>query len=114
MRSRALLIAVVTGVLLLAGTGGVLAYDQSRASELGKGVRIGGVDVSGLTVEQARAKLRRTVLEPLNRPVVVKAIGKRFTLPPTRSRSTSTSTAPCRPRWTARATATCSSAPGAA
>ena len=57
MRTRAVVIAAVVGVLLLVGAGAVYAYDQSNAEEIGKGVRVGGVDVSGLTREEARAKL---------------------------------------------------------
>src|SRR5215207_9983283 len=82
MRKRVAVIAAVVGLLLLAGAGGVYAYDNSRAEVFGKGVRVGGVDVSGLTPEQARAKLRSAVLEPLSRPVVVRARGKRYTLTP--------------------------------
>jgi lipoprotein-anchoring transpeptidase ErfK/SrfK len=82
MRTRVVLIAAVLGVLLLAGAGAVYAYDQSRADQIGEGVRIGGVDVSGLSPEQARAKLRRAVLEPLSEPVVVRALGKRYRLTP--------------------------------
>jgi lipoprotein-anchoring transpeptidase ErfK/SrfK len=82
MRTRVVLIAAVLGVLLLAGAGAVYAYDQSRADQIGEGVRIGGVDVSGLSPEQARAKLRRAVLDPLTEPVVVRALGKRYRLTP--------------------------------
>ena len=80
MRTRFAVIAAVVGLLLLAGAGGVYAYDRSHSEEIGKGVRVGGVDVSGLTPEQARAKLRTAVIEPLSRPVVVRARGKRYTL----------------------------------
>jgi lipoprotein-anchoring transpeptidase ErfK/SrfK len=86
MRKRVAVIAAVVGLLLLAGAGGVYAYDHSNAEEIGKGVRVGGVDVSGLTPEQARAKLRSAVLEPLSRPVVVRALGKRHTLTPKRAK----------------------------
>jgi lipoprotein-anchoring transpeptidase ErfK/SrfK len=86
MRTRAVVIAAVVGVLLLVGAGAVYAYDQSNAEEIGKGVRVGGVDVSGLTREEARAKLRTGVLDPLSQPVVVRAHGKRFTLPPERAK----------------------------
>jgi lipoprotein-anchoring transpeptidase ErfK/SrfK len=82
MRTRVVLLAAVLGVLLLAGAGAVYAYDQSRADQIGEGVRIGGVDVSGLSPEQARAKLRRAVLDPLSEPVVVRALGKRYRLTP--------------------------------
>ncbi len=77
MRTRAVFIAAVVGVLLLVGAGAVYAYDRSNAEEIGKGVRVGGVDVSGMTADEAEAKLRTAVLEPLNRPGVVRAAGKR-------------------------------------
>jgi lipoprotein-anchoring transpeptidase ErfK/SrfK len=80
MRTRALVTAVVVGLLLLAGAGGVFAYDRAHSEEIGEGVRIGGVDVSGLSPEQARARLRTAVLDPLSRPVVVRALGKRYRL----------------------------------
>jgi lipoprotein-anchoring transpeptidase ErfK/SrfK len=82
MRTRAVVIAAVLGILLLAGAGAVYAYDRAHAEQIGEGVRIGGVDVSGLSPEQARAKLRRAVLDPLSRPVVVRALGKRYRLTP--------------------------------
>ena len=50
-----------------------------------RGVRVGGVDVFGVSPERARAKLRSAVLEPLSRPVVVRARGKRYTLTPERA-----------------------------
>jgi lipoprotein-anchoring transpeptidase ErfK/SrfK len=86
MRTRAVVIAAVVGVLLLVGAGAVYAYDRSNAEEIGKGVRVAGVDVSGMTRAEAEAKLRTAVLEPLNQPVVVRAGGKRFTLTPERAK----------------------------
>ena len=82
MRTRVVVIAAVFGFLLLACAGGVYAYDRAHSEQIGDGVRIGGVDVSGLTPEQARAKLRTAVLDPLSRPVVVRALGKRYRLTP--------------------------------
>jgi lipoprotein-anchoring transpeptidase ErfK/SrfK len=82
MRTRVLVIAAVVGFLLLLGAGGVYAYDRAHSEQIGEGVRIGGVDVSGLSPEQARAKLRTAVLDPLSRPVVVRALGKRYRLTP--------------------------------
>ncbi len=86
MRTRVVVIAAAVGLLLLVGAGAVYAYDRANAEEIGKGVRVGGVDVSGLTAQQARAKLQSAVLEPLSQPVVVRAHGKRFTLTPERAR----------------------------
>jgi lipoprotein-anchoring transpeptidase ErfK/SrfK len=85
MPKRAVVIAAVVGLLVLVGAGGVYAYDRAHAEEIGKGVTVGGVDVSGLTEEQAEAKLRAAVLEPLKRPVVVRALGKRYRLTPERA-----------------------------
>ena len=82
MRNRALVISAIVGVLVLVFAGGVYAYDRAHAEELGKGVRIGGVDVSELTEQEARAKLRQAVLEPLSRPVVVRTEKRNFTLSP--------------------------------
>src|ERR671916_503897 len=68
MRKRVVLIvAAVIGLLLLVGAGAVYAYDRSNAEEIGKGVKVSGVDVSGLTPDESRAKLRSAVLEPLER-----------------------------------------------
>jgi lipoprotein-anchoring transpeptidase ErfK/SrfK len=86
MRKRAVAIAAaVVGMLLLVGAGGVYAYDHAHAEEIGKGVTVSGVDVSGLTEQEAAAKLRSAVLEPLKRPVVVHALGKRYRLTPARA-----------------------------
>ena len=85
MRKRVVLIAALVGLLLLVGAGGVYAYDRAHAEEIGKGVSVGGVDVSGLTEQEAAAKLRAAVLDPLKRPVVVRALGKRYRLTPARA-----------------------------
>ncbi len=53
------LIAFVVGLglaLVLAG-GGVFAYEQAHAGKIGAGVHAGSVDLSGLTREQAAARL---------------------------------------------------------
>jgi lipoprotein-anchoring transpeptidase ErfK/SrfK len=86
MRTRAAVIAAVVGLLVLVGAGAVYAYDRAHAEKIGREVRVGGVDVSDLTAEQARAKLRQVVLEPLSRPVVVRAMGKRYRLTPERAK----------------------------
>jgi lipoprotein-anchoring transpeptidase ErfK/SrfK len=88
MRTRAVVIAAVVGLLLLVGAGAVWAYDNAHSERIGEGVRIGGVDVSGLSPEQARARLRSAVLDPLSRPVVVRALGKRYRLTPERANVT--------------------------
>jgi lipoprotein-anchoring transpeptidase ErfK/SrfK len=85
MRSRAVLIFTAVIVALLAGAGAVYAVDRSQSGKIAEGIRIDGIDVGGMTTAEASTALRNRVLEPLNRTVVVRVGGKRFTLPPQRA-----------------------------
>src|SRR6476469_3671848 len=80
MRRRLLLLASVLVLLVLAGAGSVYAFDHGRQDTIAKGVQVNGVDVGGLSVTAAKAKLRERLLDPLNRPVVVRGEGHRFVL----------------------------------
>jgi lipoprotein-anchoring transpeptidase ErfK/SrfK len=81
MRSKPLIIGFATlAIVLVAAGGGVYAYDRAHADEITPGIRVGGVAVGGLTPTAARAKLRREVLAPLSRPVVVHRGDRRWTL----------------------------------
>jgi len=82
MRKKSFIFMAALFVLLVAGAGGVYAYDRSNQDTLAAGVTVAGVDVGGLTSEQARAEVRRQVAAPLQEPVVVQRAGKRFTLSP--------------------------------
>jgi lipoprotein-anchoring transpeptidase ErfK/SrfK len=79
-RLIAVLALTVTG--LLAGAGSLYAFDRSVKTRIADGVSVNGTDVSGLSPERARAKLRASLLEPLTRPVSVRYHGRRFTLTP--------------------------------
>jgi lipoprotein-anchoring transpeptidase ErfK/SrfK len=63
----------------------VYAFDHGKRDTIAKGVSVNGVPVGGLSAERARAKLRATLLEPLNRKVVVRHDGKRYVLRPSRA-----------------------------
>jgi hypothetical protein len=52
------IIAAMTLVVVLVGAGVVYAYDASREDRIAEGMRIGGVEVGGLSADQANAKLR--------------------------------------------------------
>jgi lipoprotein-anchoring transpeptidase ErfK/SrfK len=67
------LVIAVTALLaaLVAAAAAVVLYDHGRKDQIGKGVTIGGVDVSGLTRAQAEARLQREILQPLNQTVTV-------------------------------------------
>jgi len=71
VRSKVLLAIGAVVVLLVAGAGAVYAYDQSRSDRIAKGVRVDGIELDGLTPKQARARLDRLIMEPLERPIVV-------------------------------------------
>jgi lipoprotein-anchoring transpeptidase ErfK/SrfK len=75
-----LIILAVAVVILLAGVGGVFAYDSSRSDVIASGVRIGGVDVGGLTTADARRKVTQHLVTPLQAPLVVTSAGKSFPL----------------------------------
>jgi lipoprotein-anchoring transpeptidase ErfK/SrfK len=82
VRTRSFVIALLIAAGVLVAAGAVYAYDSGKSEQLANGVQVGGVDVSGLTVAQARAKLQRSVLEPLGRPVVARRGSHHFTLTP--------------------------------
>jgi lipoprotein-anchoring transpeptidase ErfK/SrfK len=85
MRSRAVLSFTAIVVALLVGAGAVYAVDRSQSGKIAEGISIDGIDVGGMTGTEASAALRSR-LEPLGETVVVRAGGKRFTLPPQRAR----------------------------
>src|SRR5882757_5174857 len=67
-------------ILLVAAVGGAFAYDSSRSDVIGNGVRVGEVDVGGLTTSAARAKITQALVTPLQTPLVVTSAGKSFPL----------------------------------
>jgi hypothetical protein len=86
VRSRAFFFVATFVVLLLAAAGGTYAYDSGREHQIAEGVSVGGVPVGGMKEAAARAKLRRAVLEPLNRPVVARYGGHAYKLTPTQAK----------------------------
>ena len=80
---RKSLIAVVALVFLLVGGAvGVYAYDASNKDEIAEGVRIAGVDVSGMTEAEAAEQVHDSVVKPLKEPVTVTFQGTRYILTP--------------------------------
>ncbi|MBS1870519.1 MAG: L,D-transpeptidase family protein [Actinobacteria bacterium] len=81
MRSRRVVIGLaVAAIALVFAAVGAWAYDHGRRDTIAKGVRIGGVDVGGMSTAQARATLRSELLSRLRRPVVVTYDGRRVVL----------------------------------
>lgn len=78
----------VAGVIVLLGlTAGGTAYaayryDRSHLGMIMPGVRIAGLDVSGLTKEEALAKVQSSLDAQISRPTVVQAVGKTWEISP--------------------------------
>jgi lipoprotein-anchoring transpeptidase ErfK/SrfK len=80
MRTKSFIAVSALLLAMLAVAGGVYAYDSSREDLIAEGVKVGGVDVSGLTRAQARERLSARLLDPLAQPVTVRYHGKTYTL----------------------------------
>jgi len=80
MRRTPIIISVAGLVVVLASAGGVYAYDSSRSDTITKGVKVGAVDVGGLTAAAAKAKLRAQYVSQLRKPLVLVAGETEFPL----------------------------------
>ncbi|MFL5816149.1 MAG: L,D-transpeptidase family protein [Conexibacter sp.] len=69
----------IAAVVLIAAVS-AWAYDHGRRDTIAEGVRVGGVDVGGMSADQARTKLREQLLTRLQRPVVATYEGRRVVL----------------------------------
>jgi len=61
--------------LVACGTVGVYAYDDSTRDVIADGVRIGSMEVGGMTGEEASELVRYELLEPFEEPLVVEGHG---------------------------------------
>ena len=104
MRRYVLTGAIVATVVVLL-TAAAFAYDSTRRDQIADGVRVGEVDLSGLTAGQARTKLRETLLDGLSAPVVVHRAGHHFQMTAGDARWASTSRASSTQLWSAAAPA---------
>ncbi len=81
-RVQIALAAAVGALLLLAVT--AYAFDRANSDEIADGVRVGDVEVGGLSTDQARKRLHVRLAEPLEKPVTVTFEGTKYTLSPDR------------------------------
>lgn len=78
---RKIYIAIVLGiVLLLGGAVGAYAWDASRSGEIAEGIKVGGVDVGGMTEGEAENAVADQVIEPLDKDVTVAHDGVKYKL----------------------------------
>ena len=80
-------VAAALGIALVASglVGGAYAYDAAREQVLAPGVRVGHVELGGLSAQQAKRKLARAY-RALRRPIVVRSEAERFRLTPRQAR----------------------------
>ena len=76
-------LAAALGALLLLAVA-AYAIDRANADKIADGVRVGDVNVGGLSTDQARERLRTRLASPLERPVTVTFEGTKYTLSPER------------------------------
>lgn len=77
-----LAVVVLIALLLGAATAAAWRYDKSRRDRLAAGIVIGGVDVGGMRVTDARAALEREIAAPLKQPIVVRYKHGQFVFTP--------------------------------
>jgi lipoprotein-anchoring transpeptidase ErfK/SrfK len=70
----------VVVLLLVGGSLAVYSYDAGRDDLIAKGVTVAGIDVGGLRRADATRLVQQRLADPLDRPIVVRANGKRFRL----------------------------------
>lgn len=79
--------ALLAGVVVVLGAA-LYLYDRSQRDTIAHGVTIDGVSVGGLGEGAALAKVQRDVVDPLDKPVVVRSGTSAWTLDPRQARLT--------------------------
>jgi lipoprotein-anchoring transpeptidase ErfK/SrfK len=78
---RPFLIVAAVAVLVLGGLAVAVAiFDAKSKDKIADGVKIGTVDVGGMTAPEARAAVRQSLVAPLDKPIVVSYEGKTWRL----------------------------------
>jgi len=72
--------AIVVALLVVFGVAGAYAYDSSQKDKIAEGVRIAGVDVGGLSEEEAAELVQRRLLAPLRHSLRVSFDGENWEL----------------------------------
>lgn len=80
MARKTLIVLAVCATVLLVGAAAVFGWDETHKSEIAKGVTVGGVSVGGMSEQEARRRLQARLVEPLSRPIVVRAADRTFRL----------------------------------
>lgn len=87
-RSAWPIVGVLAAVLVVVLAGAMYLYDHAHRETIAHGVTIDGVAVGGLSESAALRKVQRTVVDPLDRPLVVHSSAGTWTLGPREARLT--------------------------
>jgi lipoprotein-anchoring transpeptidase ErfK/SrfK len=66
--------------LLLVVAVAAYAVDRANSDKIADGVRVGGISIGGLSTDQARHRLEKKLVGPLDKPVTVTFEGKKYVL----------------------------------
>jgi lipoprotein-anchoring transpeptidase ErfK/SrfK len=80
MRTKAFTLVAILVAILVVGAIAAYAYDSARSDRIAEGVTVGGIDVGGLSADEARRKLDAQVATRVERPIAVTHGKTRFTL----------------------------------
>jgi lipoprotein-anchoring transpeptidase ErfK/SrfK len=76
-----ILLVLVVGVLCALAVA-AYAIDRANSDKIANGIRIGGVDVGGMSADQARNRVHARLVKPLDKPVTVTYDGTKYVLNP--------------------------------
>jgi lipoprotein-anchoring transpeptidase ErfK/SrfK len=76
-----LLVASLLAVLLL-GAGALYAFDRVHADRIAEGVRVGGIEVGGMSRDEARTEVARAMRSRMREPIVVREGKRSYRLSP--------------------------------
>jgi lipoprotein-anchoring transpeptidase ErfK/SrfK len=81
---KKLLISAIAVIVVLGGAGAVALhqYDAARADLIAAGITVAGIEVGGMSDEQAHALLRQRIVGPLEEPLTLTYEKRRFVLAP--------------------------------
>lgn len=84
MGGKARIAILASLAALLAAAVGAYAWDTAEQDQIVQGIRIDGISVGGLSADQARHRLNKDLVAPLEQPVTVKFEGRNYVLSPER------------------------------
>jgi lipoprotein-anchoring transpeptidase ErfK/SrfK len=82
MKQRSFIVLATVVAFLVLGTVAVYAYDKSRDDTVANGIKVGGIDIGGMSRSKARTTLRDELTARLNQPLFVTFRSHKFKLSP--------------------------------